>query len=131
MWTGKPADYSYLHAFGCLVYVMYNAQERAKLDPKCRKCIFLRYADGVNGYHLWDPTAHKIIINRYVIFVEDQQQKRNRDNSTVKKKSETVPVYVKNNLEKEDSDFSKATLAHKEHEPVEFEALEVRRSTRK
>ena len=22
MWTGKPADYSNLHSFGCLVYVM-------------------------------------------------------------------------------------------------------------
>ena len=25
MWTGKPADYSYLHAFGCPMCVMYNA----------------------------------------------------------------------------------------------------------
>ncbi|KAH9699937.1 hypothetical protein KPL71_024548 [Citrus sinensis] len=47
MWTEKPADYSYLHAFGCLVYVMYNAQERAKLYPKSRKCIFLGSDDGV------------------------------------------------------------------------------------
>ena len=31
MWTKKPADYSHLHAFGCPVYVMYNAQERVKL----------------------------------------------------------------------------------------------------
>ena len=27
MWTGKPVDYSHLHAFRCSVYVMYNAQE--------------------------------------------------------------------------------------------------------
>ncbi|KAH9706497.1 hypothetical protein KPL70_012225 [Citrus sinensis] len=64
MWTGKPADYSYLHAFGCPVYVMYNAQERTKLDAKSRRCIFLGYADGVKGYRLWDPTAHKIVISR-------------------------------------------------------------------
>ncbi|KAH9714593.1 hypothetical protein KPL71_020713 [Citrus sinensis] len=49
MWTGKPTDYSYLHAFGCPVYVMYNAQERTKLDAKSRRCIFLGYADGVKG----------------------------------------------------------------------------------
>ena len=67
MWTGKPADYSYLHAFGCPVHVMYNAQERIKLDAKFRRCIFLRYADGVKEYRLWDPTAHKIIISRDVI----------------------------------------------------------------
>ncbi|RDY02434.1 hypothetical protein CR513_14107, partial [Mucuna pruriens] len=39
---------------------MYNSQERTKLDPKSRKCIFLGYADNVKGYRLWDPTAHKI-----------------------------------------------------------------------
>ena len=72
MWIEKPADYSYLHAFGCPVYVMYNAQERTKLYPKFRRCNFLGYADGVKGYRLWDPTAHKIVISRDVIFVEDQ-----------------------------------------------------------
>ncbi|KAE8660285.1 hypothetical protein F3Y22_tig00116954pilonHSYRG00091 [Hibiscus syriacus] len=57
MWTGKPADYSNLHIFGSIVYVMYNSQEISKLDPKSRKCKFLGYADGVKGYRLWDPTA--------------------------------------------------------------------------
>ncbi|KAH9651076.1 hypothetical protein KPL70_026612 [Citrus sinensis] len=52
MWTEKPIDYSHIHAFGCPVYVMYNAQERAKLDPKFRRCIFLEYVDGVKGYRL-------------------------------------------------------------------------------
>ena len=72
MWIGKSADYSYLHAFGCPVYVMYNVQERAKLDPKSRRCIFLGYVDRVKGYRMWDPTAHKIVISRDVIFIEDQ-----------------------------------------------------------
>ena len=52
MWTGKPTDYSHIHAFGCPVYVMYIAQERAKLDPKSRRYIFLGYVDGVKGYRL-------------------------------------------------------------------------------
>ena len=95
MWTGKPTNYSYLHAFECPVYVMYNAQKRAKLDPKSRKCIFLGYADGVKGYCLWDLTAHKIVISRNVIFVEDQPQMRDEDDSIVKEKLEIVPVYVK------------------------------------
>ena len=108
MWTGKPTNYSYLYAFGCPMYVMYNAQERKKLDLKSRKYIFLGSADGVKGYRLWDPTAHKIIISRDVIFVENQLQMRDEDDSTVKEKSETAPIYVKNNLKKEDSDSSEA-----------------------
>ncbi|KAH9755120.1 hypothetical protein KPL71_015668 [Citrus sinensis] len=128
MWTGKPADYSYLHAFGCLVYVMYNAQERTKLNAKSRRCIFLGYADGVKGYRLWDLTAHKIVISRDVIFIEDQLQKRDEDDSSVKEKSEIIPVYVENNPE--DSDSSEAAPEHEEQKPVESEAPEVHRSTR-
>ncbi|KAH9783217.1 hypothetical protein KPL71_009226 [Citrus sinensis] len=128
MWTEKPADYSYLHAFGCPVYVMYNVQEKIKLDPKSRRCIFLGYADGVKGYRLWDPTTHKIIISRDVIFIEDQLQMRDEDDSMVKEKSETIPVYVENNSK--DSDSFEAAPEHEEQEPVESEALEVRRSTR-
>ncbi|KAH9687766.1 hypothetical protein KPL70_014887 [Citrus sinensis] len=128
MWTGKPADYSYLHVFGCPMYVMYNAQERTKLDTKSKRCIFLGYADGVKGYRLWDPTAHKIVISRDVIFVEDQLQMKDEGDSTVKEKSGIVPVYVENNPE--DSDSSEAAPEHEEQELVESEAPEVRRSTR-
>ncbi|KAE8667838.1 hypothetical protein F3Y22_tig00112368pilonHSYRG00011 [Hibiscus syriacus] len=63
-WTGKPTDYSNLHVFGSIVYVMYNSQEISKLDPKSRKFKFLGYADGVKGYRFWDPTARKVIISR-------------------------------------------------------------------
>ena len=72
------------------------------------------YADEVKEYCLWDPTAHKIIISRDVTFVEDQWQMRDNDDSTVKEKSKIVPVYVKNNLEKEDSDSFKAAPEHEE-----------------
>ncbi|KAH9734074.1 Integrase catalytic domain-containing protein [Citrus sinensis] len=95
MWTEKPADYSYLHAFGCPVY---------------------------------DPTAHKIVISRDVIFIEDQLQMKDGGDGTVKEKSEIVPVYVENNPE--DSDSSEAAPEHEEQEPVESKAPEVRRSTR-
>lgn len=63
MWKGKPTKYSTLHVVGCPVYMMYNTQERTKLDPKSRKCIFLGDADGIKGYHLWDPTSRKVIVN--------------------------------------------------------------------
>ncbi|KAH9668796.1 Integrase catalytic domain-containing protein [Citrus sinensis] len=125
MLIGKPANYFYLHAFGFHVYVMYNAQERIKLDPKSKRCIFLGYADGVKRYRLWDPTTHKIIINIDVFFVKDQLQRRNEDDSTVKEKSEIMSVYVENIPE--DSDSSEAAPEHKEQELVKSETPEVRR----
>nr|GEW10070.1 Gag-Pol polyprotein [Tanacetum cinerariifolium] len=72
MWTGKSVNYSDLHIFGSPVYVMYNSQETTKLDPKSRKCLFLGYADEVKGYRLWDPTAHKVVVSRDVVFMEDK-----------------------------------------------------------
>ncbi|KAH9648399.1 F-box associated ubiquitination effector family protein [Citrus sinensis] len=93
MWTGKPTDYCYLHAFGC-------------------------------------PVAHKIVISRDVIFVKYQLQRKDGDDSTIKEKSETVLVYVENNLEKEDSDSSEAAPELEKQELVESEAIEVRRLTR-
>ncbi|GJY88405.1 gag-pol polyprotein [Tanacetum coccineum] len=74
MWIGKPVNYSNLHIFGSPMYVLYNSQETTKLDPKSRKCLFLGYADGVKGCRLWDPTAQKIVVNRYVVFMEDKIQ---------------------------------------------------------
>ena len=129
MWTGKPADYSRLHTFGSPVYVMYNTQEVTKLDPKSRKCVFLGYVDGVKGYRLWDPTAYKVIISRDVIFAKDKLQIKEGD-STVKESSETTSVQVENSPEQEDVNSSEAAPEHEEQEPVEAEALEVRRSTR-
>lgn len=128
LWTGEPADYSRLHTFGSPVYVMYNDQERTKLDPKSRKCIFLGYADGVKGYRLWDPTAHKVVISRDVIFAEDKLQVKG-DEGTVKDNSETTTVQVENKPN-EDPVSSEAAPEHKVQEPVESEAFEVRRSTR-
>ncbi|TXG73740.1 hypothetical protein EZV62_002319 [Acer yangbiense] len=126
MYTGKPTDYSNLHSFGCPVYVMYNAQERTKLDLKSRRCIFLGSADGVKGYHLWDPTTHKVVISKDVIFVEDQLQKE-EDNITSKENSETIDVQVENNPEQEDSVSSKVEPEHETQVTDESEALEVRR----
>ena len=98
MRTGKPADYSRLHTFGSPVYIMYNTQETTELDPKSKKCIFLGYADGVKGYRLWDPTAHKVIISRDVIFTENKVQEKEND-STSKEKPETTKVQVEERQE--------------------------------
>ncbi|KAL4337997.1 hypothetical protein AHAS_Ahas12G0166100 [Arachis hypogaea] len=124
MWQGKPPNYSSLHIFGCPVYVMYNSQERTKLDPKSKKCIFLGYADGVKGYRLWDPTARKVVVSRDVIFAEDELQKEQENDSTVK---EITTVQIDEKCR--EGDLSEAEPQHEEQE-AEANDIEVHRSTR-
>jgi len=68
--------------------MMYNTQEISKLDSKSKKYIFLGYADGVKGYHLWDPTTHKLVISKDVIVVEDKMQME--ENNSILKETITV-----------------------------------------
>jgi hypothetical protein len=70
VWIGNEVDYSGLRV-GCLAYVHIPSEERSKLDPKSRQCIFLRYGKGVKGYKFWDPTANKAMISRDVVFDEN------------------------------------------------------------
>jgi hypothetical protein len=122
MWTGKPADYSRLHIFGSPVYVMYNTQEVSKLDSKSRKYVFLGYVDGVKGYRLWDPTAHKVVISRDVIFAEGKMQMEEH-NSILK---ETTAVQMENT---QNHTSSEDAPEHEEQEQIESKTLEVRQST--
>ena len=44
--------------------------QRSKVDPMSKRCIFVAYDDVTKGYRLWDPTARKIVISIDVIFAE-------------------------------------------------------------
>ena len=51
-------------------YALTLKNKRFQLDPRSKKCIFVGYDDVTKGYRLWDPTSHKIVISRDVIFYE-------------------------------------------------------------
>ena len=70
VWIGHPSDYLNLKIFGCEAYALTPKNQCSKLDPRSKKCIFVGYDDVMKGYRLWDPTAHKIVISRDVIFYD-------------------------------------------------------------
>ena len=70
VWTGKPIDLDNLKIFGCPTYVHISSNERSKLDPKSKKCIFLGYVKGMKGYKFWDPIVKKMVTSRAAIFDE-------------------------------------------------------------
>src|ERR1044072_2585627 len=80
VWTGNPIELSNLRIFGSLAYVHISSEDRSKLDPKSRRCIFIGYNNDVKGYKLWDPTKKKVVVSRDVIF--DEQSMLNRSEVT-------------------------------------------------
>lgn len=43
-----------------------------KLESKSDKCIFMRYQKVIIRYQLYSPTAKKVFVLRYVIFLEKE-----------------------------------------------------------
>ncbi|GJT13850.1 ribonuclease H-like domain-containing protein, partial [Tanacetum coccineum] len=58
------------------------------------KYLFLGYADGVKRYRLWDPTAHKVVVSRDVVFMEDKIQENEEGDSTTRENT-SIPMEKK------------------------------------
>ncbi|KAL6208386.1 hypothetical protein ACLB2K_019336 [Fragaria x ananassa] len=58
--------------FGCTVYVHIPKQQRSKLDPRERKCIFVGYAAFQKGYRCYDPLTDTMHVSLDVSFRESE-----------------------------------------------------------
>ena len=56
--------------FGCVAYVHLHKNQRTKLDPCARRCLFLGYAFHQKGYRCYDPASNRIYISMDVTFME-------------------------------------------------------------
>ena len=59
-----------MNIFSCDAYALIPRNQRSKLDPKSKCCVFVGYDYAVKGYRLWDPSSRKIVISRDVTFDE-------------------------------------------------------------
>ena len=60
----------HLKVFGCTCFANVLDEKRTKLDAKARKCIFIGHDERKKEYKCMDPTTHKIIVSRDVVFDE-------------------------------------------------------------
>ncbi|KAI0498995.1 hypothetical protein KFK09_019895 [Dendrobium nobile] len=69
MFNKKP-DYKFLKVFGCACYPWIPSNQRTKLQPRSRSCVFLGYSHMSKGYKCLDISTGKIHISRHVVFDE-------------------------------------------------------------
>ena len=70
-WNDRKPNVDHFKIFGCICYARIPDQTRTKLDEKGEKCIFLGVSDCYKAYKLYNPITKKIVINRDVIFDEE------------------------------------------------------------
>ena len=62
---------AHFKGFGFVAYAHVTDVLRRKLDNNGHKCIFVGYFEDTKSYRLYDPVTRKLIISRYVQFVEN------------------------------------------------------------
>ena len=75
-WTGSKPNYDKLRIFGCEAYALIPKDDRRKLEPRSRKCVFLGYGpDDEIRYRLWDPEHKQIVRSSDAVFNESSMHK--------------------------------------------------------
>ena len=80
---GYKQKVSHLRVFGCNAFSHIPKDERRKLDAKSIKCMFIGYCDNQKAYKLFDPSTHRLLASRDVVFHENANEGDKINNTSV------------------------------------------------
>lgn len=67
---GKALTYGSLRSFGCLAFTSNLIAHIIKFESRIRRCIFIGYLVGTEGYKLYDMDSHTTLVSRDIVFYE-------------------------------------------------------------
>lgn len=93
MWSGQPANYESLRAFGYPAYAYVN---QGKFASRALQSLFIGYPEGVKGYKIWctNLSPPRCLISRDVVFNEDQLLRKSSDYELTR----VIKGYQRNNF---------------------------------
>jgi len=68
-WFAIKTNVVHIRVFGYFAFTHIPKEVCHNFFAKSKKCVFISYNDHCKAYRLWDLEAHKIIVNRDVIFL--------------------------------------------------------------
>jgi hypothetical protein len=74
----KPAVHN-LKVFGCKAFAHISKENRNNLDTKSIKRIFIGFCSEFKAYKLLDPSTHKVVVGRNVLFHEHEARNHNNN----------------------------------------------------
>jgi hypothetical protein len=70
---GYKPDLQHFKTFGCLCFTYVSQVKIDKLDRKAKPKVFIRYNSPSKTYRIFQPQNEKILVSKYVNFMEDKQ----------------------------------------------------------
>ena len=129
-WYGKKPSVEHLKVFGCIAYSHVAKDERKKLDPKAKKCIFLGYTAQSKGYCLYDSEKLSVIFSRDIVFNESSTGIETEQEEKRLIQVETFPEEESEREENSDQDRTPDEDEAESHPEGEIDQVPQRKSTR-
>ena len=117
-WNGCKPSLKELRVFGCSAYAHIPKDERKKLNPKAKQCIFLGYGEATKGYRLYDPDKRRVFYSRDVVFNENSLGAKREQSSM---NTSQPLIHLDLDMERPESEDDTHCETDKEEEPAENE----------